>query len=154
MGWYNFFALITSMVAVSISGHSWWVNRRMLKSKRELEISSPLYNEHLIRTIPQAFDKLIDGEDNREILKEFSSEMKKIRSDLRYFRFAHQKIYRKLSGIFEEIDVLMVASFEKTDSLKDYEHFQEVISQKLDSIYKVLLYDLPDDRIEQYFHLN
>lgn len=152
--WFNLLTFIISLVAVSISFHTWWTRRRMLKSNRELQISEPLYNDHLIKTIPKAFDRIIDVEVSNDDLRNFSTEMKRIRSDFRYFHFTHQRIYKKLNANFEDIDLLVVSAVFNEDHSKEWEMLKNKISKKLDNIYEILLYDLPDDRIEQYFHLN
>lgn len=115
MGYYNAITIVISSLALFVTVVRWWLDKRMKKSNRELIISAPLYEKHLLHTIPEAFEEFVKSKNVKRAGLAFSMELKNIEMDLYYFKYTRPKIHKMVIDSLSELDKLIMKAFENSD---------------------------------------
>lgn len=144
--------ILPPCIICAIAVRTFYLNEKRLKSNREMAMSSKLYQDFLLSTLPEALDNYQLAEKKQEATTEFSSRLKDFTKNIRYFKFAHPKIYNSaISGVEEIEEALSNRLLASPPNLSNSQDIFDVLSPSLDKIYKAFLFDLPDDHIDSYF---
>ncbi|MBJ7628166.1 hypothetical protein [Weissella confusa] len=118
---------------------------------RERDFAVELYKEILLYKIPESRNKIKFTTDKGITgIEGLRDDLRSLRSNLRYFKFVHKKIFEKLTSEIQKLEDFLV----QTDKHKSYDRDDEEkwikeVTKKIDTIYKILLQELPRDNVDK-----
>lgn len=118
---------------------------------RERDFAVELYKEILLYKIPESRNKIKFTTDKGITgIEGLRDDLRSLRSNLRYFKFVHKKIFEKLTSEIQKLEDFLV----QTDKSKSYDRDDEEewikeVTKKIDTIYKILLQELPRDNVDK-----
>lgn len=118
---------------------------------RERDFAVELYKEILLYKIPESRNKIKFTTDKGITgIEGLRDDLRSLRSNLRYFKFVHKKIFEKLTSEIQKLEDFLV----QTDKNKSYDRDDEEkwikeVTKKIDTIYKILLQELPRDNVDK-----
>lgn len=139
--------LILSLLALGVSIYTLLLMERRSKTNQEIEMSRPLYAEHLIIKLPRAFAEYQNTKDAIRANEVFSRRLLRFYIDVQYFKYAHPDIYQKITQSISKIDYAISQKIEH----HRYQKATSEINQAFNEIYITFLHDLPNDHIDTIF---
>ncbi len=149
--WVAVVAVLISFASLCLGLKNYLSIGRWAKSNKEFEMSKILYNEYLLNVLPKAFDQYALSINLIRAGREFSTTLKSFRRDIRYFKYSHREIYDSIFSSLEKIDIQITKGTQPIEFPEQKDEIIQEIANEIDNIYKAFLYDLPSDRIENYF---
>lgn len=137
----DFIAALSFMLSIYI-----FFENRSLKAKyRERDMYESLYIDYLLKEIPDARHKLVfsKGKNSSDELMRVSQKM---RHDILYFKYTHEKIYDKLKNNLMAIEDKVVAINNFGDDEERFKKNEVEINKNINQIYDLLLIKLPKDK--------
>ncbi|MBS9339113.1 hypothetical protein G6R29_05700 [Fructobacillus sp. M2-14] len=149
MNLYNLLTFLPTFIICIATCMTLYLAEKRLKSNREMDFSRPLYQNYLLSELPNALTEYEIGQYSKLSVETFSTKLKHFKKDIRYFQYAHNKIYQDVSNSIACIDRIL----SQEPGSKSIGKTSSEISDLLHKIYKAFLFDLPDDHIDSYFRL-
>ncbi|KAA8446949.1 hypothetical protein [Weissella paramesenteroides] len=140
-----------SLIAIVLSIITFVKNYNFNIRIRERDFAVELYKEILLYKIPESRNKIKFTTDKGITgIEGLQDDLRSLRSNLRYFKFVHQKIFEKLTNEIQKLEDFLV----QTDTNKSYDRDDEEkwikeVTKKIDTIYKILLQELPRDNVDK-----
>lgn len=140
-----------SLIAIVLSIITFVKNYNFNIRIRERDFAVELYKEILLYKIPESRNKIKFTTDKGITgIEGLQDDLRSLRSNLRYFKFVHQKIFEKLTNEIRKLEDFLV----QTDTNKSYDRDDEEkwikeVTKKIDTIYKILLQELPRDNVDK-----
>lgn len=137
----DFIAALSFMLSIYI-----FFENRSLKAKyRERDMYESLYIDYLLKEIPDARHKLVFSKGNNSS-DELMRVSQKMRHDILYFKYTHEKIYDKLKNNLMAIEDKVVAINNFGDDEERFKKNEVEINKNINQIYDLLLIKLPKDK--------
>ncbi|MBS9337141.1 hypothetical protein [Fructobacillus parabroussonetiae] len=95
---------LISIMALLVSFYSFLLVERRSKTNQEIEISRPIYADHLTNKLPRAFEEYRNAKNTLRANQIFSRHLRQFRIDIQYFQYAHPHIHRKILHSLSKID--------------------------------------------------
>lgn len=140
-----------SLIAIVLSIITFVKNYNFNIRIRERDFAVELYKEILLYKIPESRNKIKFTTDKGITgIEGLQDDLRSLRSNLRYFKFVHQKIFEKLTNEIQKLeDFLVQTDTNKSYDRDDEERWIKEVTKKIDTIYKILLQELPRDNVDK-----